>query len=489
MNQSTPVVRDRFAPSPTGYLHVGGLRTALYNFLFARKHGGTFVLRIEDTDRARFVPGAVENLTEALRWSGIEYDEGPGKDGVLGPYIQSERLSLYASHAQRLLASGNAYRCFCTPERLDLMRKDREAQRLPPRYDRRCLNLSPDEVDAKLKDGVAFAVRMKIPDGTSVRFHDVIRGEVEFSVEQIDDQVILKSDGYPTYHLANVVDDHLMKITHVIRGEEWLSSTPKHVLLYGFFGWEPPVFAHLPLLLNPDRSKLSKRQGDVAVEEYRSKGYLPEALVNFVALLGWNPGDEREIFSLDELIAEFSLDRVGKSGAIFNIEKLNWLNAEHLRRKPMAELIHLLREEIANSSYSSLMLDDEYLIKVIEALRERVTKVRDFIETGVYFFEPPSHYDPELAKKRWKSSTPRQLQTLIDEFSRMADDSKQEFEAALKRTATSAGISNAELIHAVRLAISGVGTGPGLYDILNILGREESIRRIHNAIDYMRQPA
>ena len=290
-------VRVRFAPSPTGFLHVGGLRTALFNYLFARNSGGKFILRIEDTDRARYVEGAVDNLITTLRWAGLDYDEGPVVGGDFGPYVQSERLAIYKKHVDVLLEKRVAYRCFCTPERLDAMRKEQEKKKLQPKYDRTCLSLSENEIEANLSAGKPYVVRLKVPDNVTIKFSDIIRGDVEFASERVDDQVLLKSDGYPTYHLANVVDDHLMNISHVIRGEEWLSSTPKHVLLYEAFGWELPKFAHLPLLLNPDRSKLSKRQGDVAVEDYRDKGYLKEALVNFVALLGWNPGDDMSIFA------------------------------------------------------------------------------------------------------------------------------------------------------------------------------------------------
>ncbi len=367
-----PSIRVRFAPSPTGYLHVGGLRTALYNYLFARKQNGTFILRIEDTDRSRYVEGAVDNLIETLRWAGLDYDEGPAKRGVAGPYVQSERIAIYREHVEKLVAGGHAYYAFDTPEELEEMRKAQEGQRLTPKYDRRALKLSPDDVHRKLESGVPAVVRMKVPDSTVIAFHDLVRGPVEFSSEQMDDQVLLKSDGYPTYHLANVVDDHLMGISHVIRGEEWLSSTPKHVLLYRYFGWDMPQFAHLPLLLNPDKSKLSKRQGDVAVEDYRKKGYLPEALVNFVAFLGWNPGDERELFSKEELVQEFSLERVGKSGAVFNIEKLNWLNAQHLRQKTGDEILAMLRPLLKNGTEAGNAYPDEYLLRVVEAMRERV---------------------------------------------------------------------------------------------------------------------
>jgi glutamyl-tRNA synthetase len=306
MSDKTPP-RVRFAPSPTGFLHVGGLRTALYNFLYARRNGGTFILRIEDTDRSRYVEGAVESLIGILRWAGLDFDEGPEKEGSVGPYLQSQRLEIYGSHVDQLLSSGSAYRCFCTPQRIEEIRRQREKLKMTPKYDRHCLALTKQEIAENLDRKLPFVVRMRIPDGTVIQFHDLIRGEVEIAAEILDDQVLMKSDGYPTYHLANVVDDHLMRVSHVIRGEEWLPSTPKHVLLYSSFGWGLPIFAHLPLLLNPDRSKLSKRQGDVAVEEFKANGYLKEALINFVALLGWNPGTEREIFLLEDLINEFSL--------------------------------------------------------------------------------------------------------------------------------------------------------------------------------------
>jgi glutamyl-tRNA synthetase len=475
-------IRVRFAPSPTGYLHVGGLRTALYNYLFARKSGGAFILRIEDTDKTRSVEGAVENLLLALDWAGLEFDEGPGKGGAHGPYIQSERLTLYRDHALQLIADGKAYYAFDRPEELDEMRKTLEKEGKNPKYDRRALRLSSDEVRKKLESGQPAVVRMKVPDSPTIAFDDLVRGHVEFSGDQVDDQVLLKSDGYPTYHLANVVDDHLMGVTHVIRGEEWLSSTPKHVLLYRFFGWDLPQFAHLPLLLNPDKSKLSKRQGDVAVEDYRKKGYLPEALLNFVAFLGWNPGGERELFSLKDLVEEFSLERVGKSGAVFNPDKLNWLNFEHLRRKPDPEVLAMLKEVLKEMLPDIPPYEDAYLFSVIAAMRERVTFARDFVVKSPYFFRPPDEYDPEGITKRWKHETGHHLGILAEEFSRLADPSREDYESALHRIAASLGIGNGELIHPLRLAVSGMGIGPGLYDILFILGRDETVRRITTAI-------
>ncbi len=293
-------VRVRFAPSPTGYLHVGGLRTALYNFLFAKHHGGKIILRIEDTDQSRKVEGAVENLIETLRWAGVVYDEGPDRNGGFGPYIQSQRLSLYQQYAKQLIGSNKAYYCFCSSERLDEVRKKQIALKQSPSYDRHCRDLSSAESEKRVAAGDRYVVRMKVPLDGEMTFEDVIRGKVTIAYKILDDQVLIKSDGFPTYHLAVVVDDHLMGITHIIRGEEWLSSVPKHILLYQYFGWELPEYVHLPLLLNPDKSKLSKRQGDVAVEDYRAKGYLKEAIVNFIAFLGWNPGDEREIFFMDQ---------------------------------------------------------------------------------------------------------------------------------------------------------------------------------------------
>ncbi len=479
----TSPVRVRFAPSPTGYLHVGGLRTALYNFLFARHNGGKFILRIEDTDQSRKVEGAIENLVSTLKWAGIEYDEGIDRPGPFGPYVQSERLEVYRDHARRLIESGNAYYCFCTPQRLEELRRRQAAAKLTSSYDRRCRTLPQKDAAARVEAGERHVVRMKIPLEGDLTFNDLIRGDVTISYSILDDQVILKSDGFPTYHLAVVVDDHLMQISHVIRGEEWLPSTPKHILLYRYFEWDVPEFAHLPLLLNPDKSKLSKRQGDVAVEDYRAKGYLKEAIVNFVALLGWSPGDEREIFTLEELIREFSLDRVGKSGAVFNVEKLNWLNFEHLRRKSAEEVLALLKEELARSPFASNIPGDAYLLRVIASMRERAGFVRDFIEKCPYFYQAPTRYDPEVVKKRWKAESFSHLQRLAQEFARLEQPTENDFEVALKRTAEELKIKASELIHPLRLAVSGVGAGPGLYEILAILGKEEVLKRIHTAIE------
>ncbi len=481
-DQSRP--RVRFAPSPTGFLHVGGLRTALYNYLFARKTQGTFILRIEDTDRSRYVEGAVENLIATLAWSGLEFDEGPGKGGGSGPYIQSERLDIYRRHVDDLLAKKHAYHCFCTSDRLDEMRKQQEKMRIAPKYDRQCLRLPVGEVSGRLADGAQSVVRMRIPESATITIRDIIRGDVEFQSDRVDDQVLLKSDGYPTYHLANVVDDRLMGITHVIRGEEWLSSTPKHVLLYQFFGWDPPQFAHLPLLLNADRSKLSKRQGDVAVEDYRSAGYLPEGLVNFVALLGWNPGDEREIFSLAELVNEFSLERVGKAGAIFNVEKLKWVNQQHLRRLDAGVIVEKVKPILSRAGIA--WGDDAYLRRVIGAMRDRLTSFDDFTSFALYFFSDPATYDEAAKKKNWSAESPAHLGALASKLEGDPDFSEGSLEGVVKAVAVEFTVSPGKIIHAVRLALSGMAIGPGLYELMTVLGRDTVLRRLRKASESLR---
>ncbi|MEX1138585.1 MAG: glutamate--tRNA ligase [Bacteroidota bacterium] len=475
--------RVRFAPSPTGFLHVGGLRTALYNFLFARHNSGKFILRVEDTDQSRKVEGAVENLIETLRWSGIEFDEGPGIDGGFGPYTQSERLQTYHEHVQKLVSDGHAYHCFCTPERLDQVRKQQQAMKLPPAYDRHCRDLPREESEKRRKSGEPGVIRMKVPIGGEMTFEDIIRGKVTIAHKVLDDQVLLKSDGFPTYHLAVVVDDHLMKISHVIRGEEWLPSTPKHIMLYKYFGWDVPQFAHLPLLLNPDRTKLSKRQGDVAVEDYRNKGYLREAIVNFVAFLGWNPGDEREIFTLNDLIRDFTLERVGKSGAVFNVEKLNWLNQQHLRLKPdeeIATLLELLLQEAGVSAPSR-----SYLLRVVALMKERVTFIPDYLEFAGYFFNDPTEYDEKGRQKHWNADAKKALAMLAEQLEKAPAFTTQSIEEALRVLAEQLGVGAGKLIHATRLALSGRVVGPGLFEMMELLGKDTVVRRLRHAVGLM----
>lgn len=476
---SSSSVRVRFAPSPTGFLHVGGLRTALYNYLFAKHHGGTFLLRIEDTDQSRKVEGAVENLIETLKWAGIEHDEGPGKEGPFGPYVQSSRLQLYQDHARQLVEAGHAYYCFCTPERLEQVRQKQIAMKLPPAYDRHCRDLPEETVRQRRAAGESTVIRMKVPVGGEITFEDRIRGKVTIAHKVLDDQVIVKSDGFPTYHLAVVVDDHLMKISHVIRGEEWLPSTPKHIMLYRYFGWDLPEFAHLPLLLNPDKTKLSKRQGDVAVEDYRQKGYLKEAIVNFVAFLGWNPGDERELFTLEDLIRDFSLERVGKSGAVFNVEKLNWLNQQHLRLKPDEELARLARPVLEQAGLTGI--DQGYLISVVKLMKERITLLPDFADFAGYFFRDPVAFDEKGVKKYWNDESAQAMSTLADRLETVPSFTHQAIEEVLRALAEERNVSAGKLIHPARLALSGKVVGPGLFEMMELLGKETVVRRLRNS--------
>ncbi len=471
------MVRVRFAPSPTGLLHIGGLRTALYNELFALRHKGVFVLRIEDTDRTRLVPGALENIIETLRWAGIEPQEGP--------YVQSARLEIYREHATKLVADGNAYYCFCSSERLEEMKRAQTAAKQPVMYDKRCRGLAKDDVSRQLAAGAPHVIRLRIPEGTT-GFDDAIRGAISFENATIDDQVLMKSDGFPTYHLANVVDDHLMKITHVIRGEEWLPSTPKHVLLYRAFGWDAPVFAHVPLLLNPDRSKLSKRQGDVAVQDYRDKGYLPEALVNFIALLGWNPSGDREIYTKKELAKEFDLAKINKGGAVFNHEKLDWINGEYLKQLPAKRLAALALPffERAGIAVSG---EGETFVKALELERQRVKTLAELPEATSYFFD--ERYPLDAAIIPWKKSTvavaKQRLEALADFF---GDRSKKSFgdpktleEETLAFVAKN-GWTNAETLWPLRVALTGRQASPSPFEAAWTLGKEKTLVRIRRAI-------
>jgi glutamyl-tRNA synthetase len=491
-------VRTRFAPSPTGYLHVGGLRTALYNYLYARKMKGDFVIRIEDTDQSRKVEGAEKNLISSLEWAGIIADESPLHGGNYGPYVQSQRLNIYSDYCKLLLEEKNAYYCFSTSEELEENRQLQLKQGLQPKYNRKWLpenmggSMPESQIRKNLEEGLPYVVRMKVPDYISVWFEDIIRGPIEFDSSTIDDQVLMKSDGFPTYHFASVIDDHLMEFTHIIRGEEWLPSIPKHLLLYEFFGWEPPKYAHLPLLLNPDRSKLSKRQGDVAVEDYIRKGYSSETIVNFVALLGWNEGEgsEKEVFSMDELIEKFSLERVGKAGAVFNIEKLNWLEKQYIKSRPVEKIIPvirpLLQEELGKRSTEmrqESITSDDYLGKVIDLMRERVNFEHEFVTFSHYFFFDPESYEEEAVQKRWTAETG----SLLSEFAVLleaADDfSAESLEAMLKAFVAPKGLKAAALIHPLRIVASGVSFGPSLYHMLEVLGKEAVLRRIHRGLE------
>ncbi|HAA55428.1 MAG TPA: glutamate--tRNA ligase [Myxococcales bacterium] len=486
-------VRVRFAPSPTGQLHVGGLRTALYNYLFARQHGGTFVLRIEDTDRKRFVDGATEKLIESTKWAGLTYDEGPHAGGEYGPYVQSERLHLYKQYVDQLLEEGKAYYAFDTPEDLKAAREKAIEQNLSDRRYKRdemnnSLTWSEEKVKAWIDEGNPYVIRLQVPDDREEYvIQDTVRGEVKFHNTQVDDQVLLKADGFPTYHMACIVDDHLMGITHVIRGEEWLPSTAKHVLLYEMFGWEPPQWVHLPLLYNTDGSKMSKRKkikGElvhVNVEDYQELNYQPEALINFLALLGWNPGDEREFFLLEDLVKEFSLGRVNKSGAIFDVAKFKWLNEQHLRHLDNTALAAAVKPHLEAADYN--ISSDAYLEQVVELMRERISFSVDLVEAGKYFFEDPQEYDKKTVKKRWKAQSAELAKEFAEKLEALETFNGESIEAALRSLAEEKEVGAGQLIHPTRLAVSGVGGGPGLFEMLETLGQETCVRRLRKAAD------
>lgn len=470
-------VRVRFAPSPTGYLHVGGLRTALYNYLFARKNGGKFILRIEDTDRTRFVEGAVENLLNTLAWAGLEYDEGPGKDGGCGPYVQSERTELYRQHAQQLLNNGYAYPCFCTSERLDDLRLRQQAAKMPPGYDKKCLGLSAEERQQRMEAGEPYVIRLNVPKEGNLVFDDVIRGRVRINYAEIDDQVLIKSDGFPTYHLANVVDDHYMGVTHVIRGEEWLPSTPKHIMLYDCFGWQKPVFAHLPLLLNPDRSKLSKRQADVAAEDYKQKGYLPQALVNFVALLGWNRGDNQELFTLEELCRDFSLERVGKAGAVFDITKLNWMNGMYIRGMDIEDLAQLAAPCFADWDLS----DRPMFLKALNVARDHAVVLDDLPQYTKPYYQRPV-FTPEQCTDFAAESTRNLLCWWDKALAGLHEPTYEQLEELTTRGVAETGLKGRAYYFPLRLALYGNTSGPHIPQLIDIMGVDESRARLQAAL-------
>jgi glutamyl-tRNA synthetase len=497
-------IRVRFAPSPTGPLHIGGVRTALYNYLFARKHGGSMILRIEDTDQTRYVAGAEQYIVESLAWCGIEFDESPAKGGPHAPYRQSERKALYKQFCDQLLDSGHAYYAFDTAEDLEQLRKEGESQKKPFIYNahsrkhlRNSLNMSAAEVEALILSGVAYVVRFKIPEDTTIDMEDIIRGSVQVKSETLDDKVLFKSDGMPTYHLANIVDDHLMEISHVIRGEEWLPSLPLHVLLYQAFGWEKPQFAHLPLLLKPDgNGKLSKRDGDrlgfpvfplqwtdpVTGEKssgYRESGYYPDAFINLLAFLGWNPGTEQELFSMDELIAAFSLERVGKSGSKFDPEKTKWFNHQYLIKRS--------NESIA-ADFSSILdaknivAKPQFIARVAGMLKERLHFAADLWEEGYFFFEAPQSYDKQVINKRWKADTASQMQALHQHLETLDAFETELLDQSIKQWIEVNGYGMGAVMNALRLLLVGTSKGPHLADIMALIGKEESLERIQKGV-------
>lgn len=499
-------VRVRFAPSPTGPLHIGGVRTALYNYLFARKNNGTFILRIEDTDQGRFVEGAEEYIMNSLEWCGIKIDEGIREGGKFGPYRQSDRKEIYRQYADILIDKGQAYYAFDTPEDLDKLRMEAEKSGQTFIYNagvRQRLNnseaLPADEWQAKLNSGQQYVIRYKMPQSEEFHFDDIIRGHIVVNSDTLDDKVLYKSDGMPTYHLANIVDDHLMEITHVIRGEEWLPSLPLHFMLYRSFGWQPPVFAHLPLLLKPDgKGKLSKRDGDrmgfpvfplfwpygETAKGYREEGYYPEAFVNMLALLGWNPGTEQELFSMEELIQAFSIDRVGKSGSRFDPEKAKWFNHQYLQKRTDNQLAIEFREVLRSKGHH---IDIGELEELIQMVKERVSFVSEIWDQTNFFFEAPVSYDQEAVKKRWKKDSPGILEALRVELSRINSIDPEFTEPAIKEWIAQHGYNTGDVMNALRLVLVGSLRGPHIFNIIKWIGKEESLRRIDNGLSVLRR--
>ena len=485
------IVRVRFAPSPTGLLHIGGLRTALYNYLFARHNDGRFILRIEDTDRERFVEEAEADILDALQWSGLSYDEGPGSGGPDAPYYQSERKELYQRYATQLLESGSAYYAFDSVDDLRRMREHSTGgSETVVKYDAvtrmqmtNSFTLPDEEVRRRLEEDEEHVVRLRMPRGEMLHFRDLIREDVTFESDTQDDQVLIKSDGMPTYHLANVIDDHLMGITHVIRGEEWLSSTPKHVFLYQAFGWEPPVFAHLPLLLSPSGGKLSKRNAEtlglpVTVSQYREAGYEPEALINWLAFLGWNPGTEKEIFSIEELSDVFSLERVGSHGVQLDIDKLKWYNEQYIRSFSTEELIRRARPYLDQAGIDA---DEAYLGRVAELMQERISLVKDLATECPYFFADPSAYEEQGVKKRWKTDAADLLTHYAQRLDALDLLTAESAEEMLRSIAAERDVGAGRIIHPARLAVSGLSFGPSLFHMMEVLGKQTCIRRIKQA--------
>ena len=506
----TKQVRVRFAPSPTGPLHIGGVRTALFNYLFARNHHGTFVLRIEDTDQNRYVANAEQYIIDALNWSNIPFDEGPGKEGGYGPYRQSERKGLYKKYADELISSGNAYYAFDTTEELEFHRTDHQEKGKTFIYNwhnreklNNSLTLSPEEVQEKINKGEKYVIRFKSPVDEILELKDMIRGDIKIDTNILDDKILFKSDGMPTYHLANVVDDHLMEISHVIRGEEWLPSMALHFLLYRAFGWDCPEFAHLPLILKPTgKGKLSKRDGDKlgfpvfpleytnqetgeVSKGYREDGYFSEAFINMLAFLGWNPGTEQELFNLDELIVAFDINKVGKSGAKFDAEKTKWFQHQYFTQKEDGTIAKLflpeLEKHLGNSFDKNLDLD--YITKVVGLIKERGTFVKDLWDLGSFFFMAPETYDEKAAKKNWKEGTADLMQELSQVIEDMTDFSSENIENTIKEWITSKEVGFGKVMQPLRLSLVGALKGPNLSDIAFLIGQGETVKRIRSAAE------
>lgn len=513
----TRKTRTRFAPSPTGPLHMGGVRTALYAYLFAKQNGGDFLLRIEDTDQTRFVQGAEEYIIESLSWSGIKIDEGVSVGGKFAPYRQSERKEMYRKYAEQLIASGHAYYAFDTSAELDAIRKQAETAKGAFSYDstsrmklNNSLTVTKEETERRIASGDHYVIRLKVPENTEVKFTDIIRGEVSFNSSLVDDKVLLKSDGMPTYHLAHIVDDYLMEITHAIRGEEWLPSAPAHILIYKFLGWEDlmPQYAHLPLLLKPDgNGKLSKRDGDKLgfpvfplewkdpktgeiSSGYREKGYYPEAFVNMLAFLGWNPGTEQEVFSMEELIKVFSFAHVHKAGARFDPEKTKWFNEQWLHRQPENELASRLKSSLKDQfqfTDDDRRVSESFLIKCVQLLKVRTQFENEFIEKGKYLFVAPTQYDEQAIQKKWKSGLTVFFQNVSGVFAGMTSFTASEIEITFKETAAGNNLKPGDVIQLFRVFLSGQSAGVDLFPMAELLGKEEVVARINAALNHVKK--
>lgn len=482
-------VRVRFAPSPTGYLHIGGLRTALYDFLFAKGNNGKYILRIEDTDQSRLVEDSIENLLKSLEWAGVVHDEGVflenGKiieKGEYGPYVQSKRLNIYKEYVEKLLDNGKAYYCFCDKERLEKLREVQKAKNEMLGYDGHCRSVSKEEALKRIEKGEDYVIRLKLPENEDISFNDMIRGEITVNTKDLDDQVLLKSDGFPTYHLAVIVDDYLMKISHVVRGEEWLPSAPKHAYLFKAFGWEAPTFVHLPTVLNSEKKKLSKRHGDVAVEDFKEKGYLPEALVNYLALVGWSPEDNKEFFSMEELIKSFSFERVSKTGGVFDINKLKWINAHYIREKDIDDLTKLSIPFLLKSD--EIKEDDienryHWIKALVSILKDRIATLDELPEKLKSILDNDVKFETEEAKKVLEDSDIDKLSEAFKEELEKVEEVDEEFASSILKTIQKkTGIKGKNLFMPIRIALTGNQHGPDLDKIIFVLGKENILKRI-----------
>jgi len=477
-------VRVRFAPSPTGYLHVGGARTALFNWLFARHHGGKFILRIEDTDLVRSTEESTRAILEGLSWLGLDWDEGPGKDGPYGPYFQTQRKDLYLSYAKKLVEKGAAYWCFCTPEELEARREEAKKKGLPPRYDGTCRNLSPEEVEERLASGQSATIRMKVAQEGTTKVEDLIRGDVEFNNEVLDDFVLIKSDGMAAYNFAVVIDDALMKITHVIRGEDHLSNTPKQIQIYQALGFPVPEFAHIPMILGPDKSRLSKRHGATSVTQYQEEGYLAEAMVNYLALLGWAYDGSQTLFSRQELVEKFTLEKVSKNPAIFDGKKLTWMNGQYLRDLTLEDLYQRALPFLQKAGLPVDKYPKSWLLGILGSYQIRIELLSQLPEALTFYFYDPEEYDPKAAAKHWKNGLEdlAEIKSILQGFSTYE---LEPLEAAFRAHAEQTGKKLGQLIHPLRLALTGKSVSPGIFEVLVLLGKDTTERRIEKAMAYL----